>query len=305
MKKIMLLVSILFILFLSSCNATAPAASPTPTPTFAPSITWTPTMKTTLIPTWTETATNLPKHTYDLTYAYEAYHRKPVEQISYSLECKQNRGSIKCHDTLLGMSFEYSQDLWKDILPKLEWGGDNGYEYSYFIDSSPDWPIAGGRSRIYSEGREPVIFDLGTRDSANTEEDICGWFSAAACIKVKPNVYLAIRSSDGTQCESIPISIYWGWWYPEAVIAVKLRDQSIINAFTFASAFLSAEDLAKPYSFLSITDNAPTVCEKRSMEKYSQFFMDLIQGHWDNVSNEARIKFEKMAHLAESIEFDK
>jgi hypothetical protein len=290
MQRVRIWIFLAVVSSIVGCNSVAPVPSIPPSKTFI------------FLPTRTETPTIIPTLALPSTFAPTLEARIQVEQFKAILDCENTNGYIKCYDENLKISFEYLSVLWDNLQPIVEWG-ETGYSYKYFTGSSPDWPVAGGVSRDYSAGREGSIFDFGIGQSTDSAEVICEWFSTSACYEVKPNVFLAIKSSDANRvCQEAQWE--WGLWYPSVVVAIIPPDGSIVSGFAFIDSFLSQEDLAKPYGYLGITDEiGPLNCKKNNIDEYNQFFQELMDGNWENVSYSAKKYFDLFIHLAESVEF--
>lgn len=136
---------------------------------------------------------------------------------------------IYCIDYLLNIEFEYPAP-WGDFYQVLGRGGTSGYEYYYFLNQSPDqdWPVAGGISRDYSEGREGSEYDF-----AGNIQRICT--SDVVCIEVEPQVFLVVVP----RIEDLCLAGFTNYSLPYGEILIQLPTNNVINGFEFTHSVFS------------------------------------------------------------------
>lgn len=230
--------------------------------------------------------------------------RKPIQ---FNLDCTQEGQSIKCHDPILRMTFEYPSE-WGEIRAMFGEGGYSGYAYGYgFWNENSEQPAgirAGGRSRDYSEGRGGMLTDYKGFQFPN-EPCLSNWpqSSTLICHEIKPDVIFEILAPTGDQmCPQGPVRVV----DVTAVTKIDLPTNSKINGFLFADRFLSDElsnALRKPLE--AEQGKLLSNCTEESWAEYDrkiEEIRDMITS--GNLDSESQANLNDLLDLANSIVFD-
>ncbi len=229
------------------------------------------------------------------------------KSIQLNLDCTQEEQSIKCHDPILRMTFEYPAE-WGEIRAGFGEGGYSGYAYGYGFQNENSEQTAGiragGRSRDYSEGRGGIITDFKGLDFPDEPCQIdWPYHSTIVCYEIKPGVIFEVRASPGEHvCYPGP-GVAGG---AISVIKIDLPTNSKINGFLFADRFLSDELENALYGILETDQGGQfTNCTEESYAEYDRKILeirDMITS--GNLDSESEANLNELLDLAGSIVFD-
>ena len=227
MRSYSIIGALALLLLLAGCAsrepATAARAAATPSAVSAAS---TPAPTPHSIPTTTPRPTPTPT----------ALARQEAAEIitpSASVRCEVDDAFLHCHDSLLDLSFAYPHFLGDITGTKLRpaWGAAGIY-YEYELEHAHHYTSIGGRSRNFTEGREPSPTDLTGFDGRSTA-DICA-NRTSLCEAIRPGVVFGIEfPTVPPHCNEF----FYPWPSPHVLITLNLPDHPLVNGFGFSQAF--------------------------------------------------------------------
>lgn len=295
MKSKRFVFPIILLLILSiACNLTG-AQVPTVVPTAAVSASETP------VPSLPPAATETPQVVFD-----------------GKLTCTPAGAFTKCLDGLLRIEFEYPT-AWGVLSANLRSGGTitTGSAYDYLFDGQQfsDSPplVAGGRSKVFSEGRDGI-----TTDFSGYIADDPDW--GASCDATWHKSYAL--------CQNINPNITWMIYFPDAAalcdpsaggpgytttpyfrVEINLPDNPTINGFVVRAPFISEAFFGQIKSDLypSIglkVDELPTKCDAASQKKFDEQRTVYLEQIGDNSAEAGTQKnLDELFHFINSITF--
>ncbi len=217
-----------------------------------------------------------------------------TEPVQTTLACTPSGDFAHCIDERLGIEFEHPT-VWGTITSTFSESNYCGYSYNYDL-----WTrgiVASGVSGNFMEPHGGGAGTFGGFTYSNSPGP-CRQYGASICEEVEPGVIFMVRVPEAQWVCNPSSGVFH---QPEAIVAIDLPDNEIINGFGFISPFLS-DSRQQEIEQLEIQPGGGLNCQGEGPQQFDALMQKLVeQINTGTLDEQTQTNLQAIRHLAESI----